>query len=201
MKKFVCRYAGDMEDEYCGVCDGIMAAMADGKSVPATECPGFEPGDVEVSEEEPVEEAELDVANPKTPVEEPADKVPFEEDDKVESVPKQETKPAKEPVKETTKKEEVKTKKETKQEVKKEVKSDDKCCCTCESEITEIRVDSGVSFEATPGNWYKVSYGETRKVSGTEDEVEAVRKAMWDKANSEVDNQVADILENLKTTK
>ena len=102
MKKFVCRYAGDMEDEYCGVCDGIMAAMADGKSVPATECPGFEPGDIEVSEEEPVEEAEPDVADEK-PVEEPTDEAPFEGSGKDKPAPKQETKPAKEPVKKTTK--------------------------------------------------------------------------------------------------
>lgn len=202
MKRFVCLYAGDKEDEYCGVCDGIMAAMANGESVPATECPGFEPGETEIPDTEA--EAETEVAEAEPINEEPVEEEPVKEEvvEEVVEEPKPvqpKAKPVKKPVKKETKKETKKEEPELKKEVKKEVKTEinkDEF-----SEITEIRIDSGVSFEAGNGSWFKLNYGETRKVCGSNEFIESVRKDMWDKANSEVDNQMADILSSMNTTK
>lgn len=191
MKKFICKYAGDMEDEYCGVCDGITAAMADGETIPATQCPGFEPGDKEVANE-PEESVDAEPVKEETTVENTevkADDVPFETNEKAEPVVEEK------PKKTTAKQKQTKA---VKEEVKDEPMKTTKQSCIDLGEVVEIRVDSGVSFEASAGNWYKLNYGETRRVSN-DTNLDAVRKDMWDRANSEVDKGVADILESINT--
>ena len=45
MKK--CKWAGDVNDEYCKGCDGITMEV-DGNSIPCTECAGYEEDDEDV---------------------------------------------------------------------------------------------------------------------------------------------------------
>ena len=40
-----CKYAGDLEDEYCSMCDGLNPIGDDGKAVVATACGGYEPAE------------------------------------------------------------------------------------------------------------------------------------------------------------
>ena len=199
MKRFVCLYAGDKEDEYCGVCDGIMAAMANGESVPAVQCPGFEPSETEI----PVEETAEEVANAveEQPVKEVAEE-PVEET-VGEAVVEKEPEPVKEkakakPVKKETKKDTPEVKKEVKTEIK---TVEDVKAISQFNEVVEIRVDSGISFDAGNNNWFKLNYGETRRVCGYDEYLESVRQDMWDKANSEVDTQMREILADLNLTK
>lgn len=200
MKKFICKYAGDREDEYCAVCDGITAAMADGESVPATQCPGFEPGETEITDTnaEPVNvEPSDEVVSNETDEVKNDTTAPWEPDEKGEEKPvaKAESVVEEKPKKPVAKKETKTAKKETKEPVKTVTQS-----CTDLGEIVEIRVDSGISFEATSGSWYKLNYGETRRVSGDMN-LDAVREDMWNRANSEIDREVADIMDSVKTTK
>ena len=53
MKK--CKWAGDVNDEYCKGCDGITMEV-DGNSISCTECAGYEEGDESTAEktEEPM---------------------------------------------------------------------------------------------------------------------------------------------------
>lgn len=47
-----CKYAGDPEDEFCSVCDGLNPKDDNGKAQPATACGGYEPEE----QEQPVPE-------------------------------------------------------------------------------------------------------------------------------------------------
>ena len=71
----VCKWAGDVNDEYCKGCDGINM-IVDDKSVPCTECAGYEEGE-EVTEET--------TNNDFMP--EPEEDLPFEEEKKPEKKP------------------------------------------------------------------------------------------------------------------
>lgn len=42
-----CKYAGDPEDEFCSVCDGLNPVDDHGKAQPATACGGYEPAEQE----------------------------------------------------------------------------------------------------------------------------------------------------------
>lgn len=48
-----CKYAGDPEDEFCSVCDGLHPVADDGKAVDAPMCGGYEP---EQAQEQPAPE-------------------------------------------------------------------------------------------------------------------------------------------------
>lgn len=202
MKRFVCLYAGDKEDEYCGVCDGIMAAMANGESVPAVQCPGFEPSETEIPDDDTSEEVvEAADAVEEQPVKEVAEE-PVEETVE-EAVVEKEPEPVKEKAKaKPVKKETKKDTQEVKKEVKTEIKTvEDVKAISQFNEVVEIRVDSGISFDAGNNNWFKLNYGETRRVCGSDEYLESVRQDMWNKANSEVDTQMGEILADLNLTK
>lgn len=64
---------------------------------------------------------------------------------------------------------------------------------TSTATTTLIRAESGVSVEHQ-GRWYKLSYTEERIVPASAN-VEVERAKLWDAVNSEVDKQVADILD------
>ena len=38
-----CKYAGDVEDEYCANCNGITFEISSGEEIPCYECTGYEP--------------------------------------------------------------------------------------------------------------------------------------------------------------
>ena len=42
-----CKFAGDPEDEFCSVCDGLHPVDDSGKAQPATACGGYEPAEQE----------------------------------------------------------------------------------------------------------------------------------------------------------
>lgn len=67
----ICKWAGDVNDEYCKGCDGINM-IVDDKSVPCTECAGYEPGEEEVTEE----------TTNNNFMSEPEEDLPFEEEEK-----------------------------------------------------------------------------------------------------------------------
>ena len=71
MKK--CKWAGDVNDEYCKGCDGITMGV-DGNSISCTECAGYEASGDEVSEET--------TNNNFMP--EPEEELPFEEEQREE---------------------------------------------------------------------------------------------------------------------
>ena len=82
MKK--CKWAGDVNDEYCKGCDGITMEV-DGNSIPCTECAGYEASEDEVSEE---------ITNNNF-MPEPEEELPFEEE-QIKSVEKNDKKQTKE---------------------------------------------------------------------------------------------------------
>lgn len=57
--------------------------------------------------------------------------------------------------------------------------------------VTEIQVSSSVSKEVR-GQWFKVTYTETRQIPEGAD-IEIERRAIWDACNNEVDNQIKSI--------
>ena len=65
MKK--CKWAGDVNDEYCKGCDGITMDV-DGNSIPCTECAGYEESDEDVeSTTEKTEEPMTDSTKDNSP--------------------------------------------------------------------------------------------------------------------------------------
>ena len=66
----------------------------------------------------------------------------------------------------------------------------------CETKI--IKVSSRASVQIK-NNFYTVEYGEERAVSdATDSELEAERERLWTLCNSEVDNQIREIVTTFK---
>lgn len=61
--------------------------------------------------------------------------------------------------------------------------------------VTAIKCTSRVSTKIKD-TFYTVEYGEERSIPEDAD-IELERKIMWDDCNTEVDNQIADIIENI----
>lgn len=189
MKK--CKWAGDVNDEYCKGCDGINM-MVDDKSVPCTECAGYEEG------EEVVEETTNNTFMP-----EPEEELPFKEEkktvkDKAKNTQKStETKKSnnnpknKEKAengvknattsvkKEVTKVSEEKKSVETTKNVNEEIK------------VTSLRYTSGATIKKGD-NYFKFIAEEEWDVSGIED-VQEAREKLWAKLNAEVDSQIEEL--------
>lgn len=189
MKK--CKWAGDVNDEYCKGCDGINM-MVDDKSVPCTECAGYEEG------EEVVEETTNNNFMP-----EPEEKLPFEEEKKTVKDKAKNTKKSTETKKsnnnpknkekaendvknaltsvkkEVTKVSEEKKSVETTKNVNKEIK------------VTSLRYTSGATIKKGD-NYFKFIAEEEWDVSGVED-VQEAREKLWAKLNAEVDSQIEEL--------
>lgn len=187
----VCKWAGDVNDEYCKGCDGINM-IVDDKSVPCTECAGYEEG------EEVVEETTNNNFMP-----EPEEELPFEEEkktvkDKAKNTQKStETKKSnnnpknKEKAengvknattsvkKEVTKVSEEKKSVETTKNVNEEIK------------VTSLRYTSGATIKKGD-NYFKFIAEEEWDVSGIED-VQEAREKLWAKLNAEVDSQIEEL--------
>lgn len=195
MKK--CKWAGDVNDEYCKGCDGINM-MVDDKSVPCTECAGYEEG------EEVVEETTNNNFMP-----EPEEELPFEEEkktvkDKAKNTQKStETKKSnnnpknKEKAengvknattsvkKEVTKVSEEKKSVETTKNVNEEIK------------VTSLRYTSGATIKKGD-NYFKFIAEEEWDVSQISDSaIQDTREMLWAKLNAEIDGQIEE-LSNLK---
>ena len=188
MKK--CKWAGDVNDEYCKGCDGITMEV-DGNSISCTECAGYESSEDEVSEET--------TNNNFMP--EPEEELPFEEE-QIKSVEKNDKKQTKEEQttnntaleekvktdaknKETTNKEKVTKVSEEKKSVETTKNVDD------EIKVTAIRYTSGATIKKGD-NYFKFIAEEEWDVSRIED-VQEAREKLWAKLNAEVDSQIEEL--------
>lgn len=193
MKK--CEWAGDVNDEYCKGCDGVNM-IVDDKSVPCTECAGYEAG------EEEVEETTNNNFMP-IPEEELQKELPFKEEEKIVKDKAKNTQKSTE-----TKKSNNNTKNKEKAEngvknastsVKKEVTkvSEEKKSVETtknvdeEIKVTSLRYTSGATIKKGD-NYFKFIAEEEWDVSGIED-VQEAREKLWAKLNSEVDSQIEEL--------
>lgn len=189
MKK--CKWAGDVNDEYCKGCDGINM-IVDDKSVPCTECAGYEAGEEDVEE-----------TTNNNFMQEPEEELPFEEEKKTVKDKAKNTQKSTE-----TKKSNNNTKNKEKAEngvknsstsVKKEVTkvSEEKKSVETtknvneEIKVTSLRYTSGATIKKGD-NYFKFIAEEEWDVSGIED-VQEAREKLWAKLNAEVDSQIEEL--------
>lgn len=194
MKK--CKWAGDVNDEYCKSCDGINM-MVDNISVSCAECAGYEAG------EEDVEEETTNNNFMPIPEEELQEELPFKEEEKiVEGKAKNKPKPTE------SKKSNNNTKKKEKAE--NDVKN---ASTSSKTEVTKVseekksaeitkNVDGGIkvtSLRYTSGatikkgdNYFKFIAEEEWDVSNYTDTNDA-REQLWAKLNGEVDRQIEEL--------
>lgn len=189
MKK--CKWAGDINDEYCKGCDGINM-MVDDKSVPCTECAGYEAGDEEVEE-----------TTNNNFMSEPEEELPFKEEkktvkDKAKNTQKStETKKSNNNTKNKEKAENGVKNASTsgKAEVTKvsEEKKSAEITKNVDGEIkvTSLRYTSGATIKKGD-NYFKFIAEEEWDVSGIED-VQEAREKLWAKLNAEVDSQIEEL--------
>lgn len=183
MKK--CKWAGDVNDEYCKGCNG-ETLMFEGKEKSCTECAGYEAGEEETADEVAKEEEYVEEKKKEEPIMNP----PVEDEPKKE-IKKTSTK------KETT----VTTKNKDTEEPKvttnidKKQKSVESSGNNVKSTVKSIRVMSGVTREVN-GTYYKFTYEQENELYPglTEEEVAEEKEKLWAIANAEVDKQLEDVL-------
>ena len=182
-----CKWAGDVNDEYCKSCDGITMEV-DGNSIPCTECAGYEAGeeDVETTNSKDVKDTSKPIMN------EPVIATKNEE--------KTDEKLAK-PKKTSNS---TKTEKETKIEDKNKATINKNEVCKVSEEhnftenvstdgikVTSIRYTSGATIKKGD-NYFKFIAEEEWDVSRIED-VQEAREKLWAKLNAEVDSQIEEL--------
>ena len=190
MKK--CKWAGDVNDEYCKGCDGITMEV-DGNSISCTECAGYEEG-----EESTVEQTEESI--PKPISDKIEEDLPFSD---VENV----TNDVEETTQISTK--DKKTNNNTPKEEKCENKSKNKAnnnpvivedesketevttAIEGEIKVTALRYTSGATVKKGD-NYFKFIAEEEWDVSRIED-VQEAREKLWAKLNAEVDSQIEEL--------
>ena len=188
MKK--CKWAGDVNDEYCKGCDGITMEV-DGNSISCKECAGYEESDEDVEStaektEEPVTDSTKDkieedsqyskVENVTNDVEETT-QISTKTKKTNNNTPKEEKCENEAKNKETTVTKVAEESKET------EVKNDIK--------VTSIRYTSGATVKKGD-NYFKFIAEEEWDVSRIED-VQEAREKLWAKLNAEVDSQIEEL--------
>ena len=193
MKK--CKWAGDVNDEYCKGCDGITMEV-DGNSISCTECAGYE---------ESEEDAESTVEQTEEPMPKPIQ-------DKIEEeLPSSDVENVTNDVEETT---QISTKdKKTNNNTSKEEKCKNEAknkannnpvivadeskktevTTTIDDEIkvTALRYTSGATVKKGD-NYFKFIAEEEWDVSKIED-VQEAREKLWAKLNAEVDSQIEEL--------
>ena len=190
MKK--CKWAGDVNDEYCKGCDGITMQV-DGNSISCTECAGYEEG-----EETTVEKTEEPM--PKPIPDKIEEDLPFSDVENVTNDVEETTQ-----ISTKTKKTNNNTPKEEKCENKSKNKENNKAVIvedeskekevtnTIEGEIkvTALRYTSGATVKKGD-NYFKFIAEEEWDVSKIED-VQEAREKLWAKLNAEVDSQIEEL--------
>ena len=190
MKK--CKWAGDVNDEYCKGCDGITMQV-DGNSISCTECAGYEEGD-----ETTVEQTEEPMSKPiPDKIEED---LPFSDVENVTNDVEETTQ-----ISTKTKKTNNNTPKEEKCENEAKNKANNnpvivsnenketEVTTTIEGEIkvTALRYTSGATVKKGD-NYFKFIAEEEWDVSRIED-VQEAREKLWAKLNAEVDSQIEEL--------
>jgi len=172
-----CKWAGDTADEFCKDCNGCTM-LVNGDTVSCTECGGYEAGEEAV--QDTVEEAPKEAIQPKEPikgeVDEPDEKpkkqaVTNENKNKVNNTKKEKT---------STEAKVIETSKEQKEE---------KVTTDSGIKVMSIRYTSGATVKKDD-NYYKIVAEEEWQCENLDD---SIRKKLWDKLNTEVDNQINDI--------
>lgn len=184
----VCKWAGDVNDEYCKGCDGINMIVND-KSVPCTKCAGYEEG------EEVVEETTNNNFMP-----EPEEDLPFEEEkkpveDKAKNKPKsnEKKKTNNNTPNEVSSKSDVK--KTTTTKISEEKKSVENTVedPTGTIKVVSMRYTSGATIKKGD-NYFKFIAEEEWDVSQISDSaIRDTREMLWAKLNAEIDGQIEEL--------
>ena len=185
MKK--CKWAGDVNDEYCKGCDGITMQV-DGNSISCKECAGYEEG-----EESTVEQTEEPM--PKPIPDKIEEDLPFSDVENVTNEVEETTQ-----ISTKTKKTNNNTPKEEKCENESKNKANTVTKVAEEAKETEVKNDIKVtSIRYTSGatvkkgdNYFKFIAEEEWDVSRIED-VQEAREKLWAKLNAEVDSQIEEL--------
>ena len=188
MKK--CKWAGDVNDEYCKCCDGITMEV-DGNSIPCAECAGYEESDEDV--ESTAEKTEEPMTKPipdKTEEDSQSSNIEnvtnyVEETTQISTKTKKtNNNTSKEEKCENGSKNKANTVTKVAEEAKEtEVKNDIK--------VTSIRYTSGATVKKGD-NYFKFIAEEEWDVSRIED-VQEAREKLWAKLNAEVDSQIEEL--------
>ena len=190
MKK--CKWAGDVNDEYCKGCDGITMQV-DGNSISCTECAGYEEGDETTAEktEEPM---------PKPIPDKIEEDLPFSDVENVTNDVEETTQISTKDKKtnnNTSNEEkcenESKNKANNKQVIVANESKETEVTTTIEGEIkvTALRYTSGATVKKGD-NYFKFIAEEEWDVSRIED-VQEAREKLWAKLNAEVDSQIEEL--------
>ena len=198
MEIFKCKYAGDVNDEYCKSCDGINMEIG-GKNISCKECAGYEQGgsveiNQDVQEEKQVPKEEF-MNKPEEQVE---DKTETDVKSK-ENSPKNKQKKDK-PINNTSNKENeenkvknaIKKVSEEKKETEQVEKKEDGII-----KVVSLRYTSSVTLKKND-NYFKFTAEEEWNVSQvTEQDMQDTREKLWATLNNEVDKQIEE-LTNMK---
>lgn len=171
-----CKWAGDKADEFCKECNGCTM-LVNGESVSCTECGGYEAGE-EVVEEDSKEAIKQEVGEPDENPKKQA--VTNENKNELNNTKKEKTSTT---AKKSTKKQEAKVIETSKEQKEEKVTTDDGI------KVMSIRYTSGATVKKGD-NYYKIVAEEEWQCVNLDD---SIRKKLWDKLNTEVDNQVNDI--------
>ena len=190
MKK--CKWAGDLNDEYCKGCDGITMQV-DGNSISCTECAGYEEGEETTAEktEEPM---------PKPIPDKIEEDLPFSDVENVTNDVEETTQistKVKKTNNNTPKKEKCENKSKNKANNNPVIvfneNKETEVTNTIEGEIkvTALRYTSGATVKKGD-NYFKFIAEEEWDVSRIED-VQEAREKLWAKLNAEVDSQIEEL--------
>ena len=193
MKK--CKWAGDVNDEYCKGCDGITMEV-DGNSISCKECAGYEESDEDVeSTAEKTEESMPKPIQDKIEEELPSSDVENVTND-VEETTQISTKDKKtnnNTSKEEKGENEAKNKANNNPVIVADESKETEVTNTIEGEIkvTALRYTSGATVKKGD-NYFKFIAEEEWDVSRIED-VQEAREKLWAKLNAEVDSQIEEL--------
>ena len=190
MKK--CKWAGDVNDEYCKGCDGITMQV-DGNSISCKECAGYE--ECEETKAEKTEEP-----MPKPIPDKIEEDLPFSDVENVTNDVEETTQISTKDKKtnnNTPKKEKCENESKNKANNKPVIVADEsketEVTTTIEGEIkvTALRYTSGATIKKGD-NYFKFIAEEEWDVSRIED-VQEAREKLWAKLNAEVDSQIEEL--------
>lgn len=186
MKK--CKWAGDVNDEYCKGCDGVTMQV-DGNSISCKECAGYEESDEDV--ESTVEKTEEPISKPSS------DKI--EDDMQSSNITNDVEKTTQTSTKDKKTNNNTPNAEKDKNEAKNK-SSNKPVIVATESKEEEVRNDIRVtSLRYTSGatvkkgdNYFKFIAEEEWDTSQTAN-VDEAREKLWAKLNAEVDSQIEEL--------
>lgn len=189
-----CKYAGDMDDEYCKNCDGMYMEVDD-KKIACTECAGYEASE---EADEPTDEQPEDVSEKTEETTQPMN--PPEDKTSTKAASTKTTQQAKKQTKSTkttnTKGATKKAKNDTNMNATQVVKEEKKAVETVTEQngaykVVSMRYTSSATIKKND-NYFKFTAEEEWDVSQV-DNVQDVREQLWATLNGEVDSQIEEL--------